>query len=737
MSREELLERSRQEVFKRVDTLLAAVRYASYERSAIPARSSQFFFDGESRRAVCTVLKDRFGHRVQEIIYQAECYRNHRFDLLGFTNLDYGAEIDWHCDQVHSKRAPRVPFYKIHYLDFDEVGDVKITWELNRHQHFVTLAKAYNLSGDERFCDELSRQWRSWHAENRYPVGVNWTSSLEVAIRTLSWIWTYFLLEGTPAMSEAIRSEWLRALAVNARHIERYDSTYFSANTHLLGEGVALFFVGTLFPELASARRWQERGWNIILRQAQCQVRSDGFYFEQSTYYHVYAVDCLLHSMILASINGVQVPVALEETISKMLEALYLLCRTRVPPMFGDDDGGRLWDPRRNRATNMSDPLATGAILLRRAEFKAVARDLTEEALWLLGDRAIALWDELEECEPAPGSMALRASGLYMMSGDNPSEQITIDAGPHGALNGGHAHADALSICLCRNYKDLLIDPGTFEYVNTKERNSFRATRVHNTLQVDGRDQADTDGPFGWKSLPSARADLWVCGRRFDLFAGRHEGYCRLNDPVLHRRWVFSMKSTFCLVRDVAEGERAVHRFDIHWHLGPELTLQPTEQLVFRADDGDGLAIIAPEEHQWTQEVCSTVWSPVYGKKERALLVRFAVANKAAAEFCVALVPLERTTQDVGVLSAMGKDPRGAVSGYRFHTQRESYSILFARSGEAWTFDSFASDAEFVCLKTSDYEKDALMFCNGSWLEIDGKRVVNCASPVTCCERTL
>src|SRR6202008_22536 len=103
-------------------------------------------------------------------------------------------QIDWHADRVHGVGAPRKLFYQIHYLDFDEVGDSRVTWELNRHQHFSTLAKAYWLTGDKKFADEVFRQWYHWHAENPYPVGINWASSLEVAFRSLSWLWTYFLL---------------------------------------------------------------------------------------------------------------------------------------------------------------------------------------------------------------------------------------------------------------------------------------------------------------------------------------------------------------------------------------------------------------------------------------------------------------------------------------------------------------------------------------------------------------
>ena len=96
---------------------------------------------------------------------------------------------------------------------------------------------------------ELIAQWRNWINANPYPLGINWGSSLEVAFRSLSWIWVDQLLSGT-ADHEALRSELLPALAFHGRYIERYLSTYFSPNTHLLGEAVALLFLGTLYPQI-------------------------------------------------------------------------------------------------------------------------------------------------------------------------------------------------------------------------------------------------------------------------------------------------------------------------------------------------------------------------------------------------------------------------------------------------------------------------------------------------------
>jgi len=237
MSRDELLDRGRQHVNARADSLRYRLGFEFPFKLRDPGSRSRprFFFASEDISGICNLLKHRLSRQAEDILERSERICQHRFDLLGYQNLDYGPSIDWHCDSVHDKRAPRKPFCQIRYLDFAEAGDVKITWELNRHQHFVTLAKAYRLTGDEKFAKELFQQWKHWQAENPYPVGINWVSSLEVAFRSLSWLWTYFLLGDCPVAPRNIRADWLRALATGGRHIERYLSTYFSPNTHLLG----------------------------------------------------------------------------------------------------------------------------------------------------------------------------------------------------------------------------------------------------------------------------------------------------------------------------------------------------------------------------------------------------------------------------------------------------------------------------------------------------------------------
>src|SRR5208282_6768920 len=110
-------------------------------------------------------------------------------------------------------------------------------------------AKAGLLSGDHKYARELTAQWRSWIKANPYPLGINWGSTLEVAFRSLSWIWVDHLLAGAEEY-EGLRAELAPALAFHGRYIERYLSTYFSPNTHLLGEAVALFSLGALYPQM-------------------------------------------------------------------------------------------------------------------------------------------------------------------------------------------------------------------------------------------------------------------------------------------------------------------------------------------------------------------------------------------------------------------------------------------------------------------------------------------------------
>jgi hypothetical protein len=737
MDRAELADRIRQELQKRVDAILfeLGIDPSRDELRRAEAGSRRFFFRSEDIPRWMDLLRERMPEQAETIAKHAEKICQHRFDLLGYKDLDYGREIDWHSDRVHGKRASRDLWFKIRCLDFASVGDAKVTWELNRHQHLVTLAKAYRLTKDDRFASELIDQWRHWQRENPYPRGINWASSLEVAFRSLSWLWVYFLLEGTPAMTPKFREQWLRAMALSGRHIELYLSTYFSPNTHLLGEAVALFFIGTLSPELNSSSRWKRRGWEIVLRESERQVRPDGFYFEQSTYYHVYALDFLLQARVLASLNDMPFPPEYNRRLEQMLDALAVLCQAGVPTRWGDDDGGRVFDPRRNRAEHLSDPLATGAVLFGRGDFKLLAGGLREETLWLLGEKGVAEFDRIEAKQPSMRSLALPETGLYVMSCNERKLQAVIDAGPQGALTAGHGHADALSLTLHAGERELLGDPGTYEYVSAgTERDQFRGTTAHNTLQLDGRDQSEPNGPFAWKSLTKAKAENWISGQTFDLFIGSHDGYSQPDKPTIHRRWVFFRKPKFWLVRDLMVGT-GKHRLDLRWHLTPELfSSVPAEGRFVFPEKRDGIALFSPAGGSWSKTVEQGTWSAAYGMKEPATVVRFTTVITLPAEFATLLAPIDASPEEVDAHARlMQVSPSARMSVYRFIDRREEHCFIFAQD-KGWTFHEWESDAEFLYCCSTNGKLKLLVFCNGTHVKFRGNRIASSSKRALRCE---
>lgn len=736
MERAEIADRIRQHATARVDWLrYKAGRHFAPQFTNTVSAQPHFFFSPQAVPALCSQLRQLFPDTAAQIIERAERICQHRFDLLGYEGLDYGSDIDWHADRVHGKRAPRKPWFNLKYLDFTEVGDSKVTWELNRHQHLVTLAKAFRLTSDPKFASELFAQWHHWHSQNPYPVGVNWASSLEVAFRSLSWLWVYFLMADSPANPSTFRQSWLRSLAVSGRHIETYLSTYFSPNTHLLGEAVALFFIGTLCPEIPSARRWQQRGWKVVQQEAGRQVRSDGLHFEQSTYYHVYALDFFLHSAILASLNQIEVPKEFDRTLEKMLDILAALTRGGVVPGFGDDDGGRLFDPSRNRLLCMTDPLATGAVLFGRGDFKLAAGGPREETLWLLGESGIDEFQRIPGEALPESSAAFRTSGLFLMAGENREWQLVIDAGPQGAHTAGHGHADALSLTLAASGRELLLDSGTFEYVGSDaERDRFRGTRAHNTLTIGGTDQAQPRGPFGWERLPRVKAEGWIAGKTFDLFVGSHDGYSRLPNPAVHRRFVFALKSGLIFVRDLALGF-GEYPLDLFWHLGQGLKERETDLFV---DDRAGLRFVTVDGDGWTRSVEEQFHAPAYGVKQAHATLHFSTKAQLPAEFVSLIATGSNNKARRGTLSrlAAASENKSSVVAYRYRTDSEEHLFIFGK-GQSWKMESWSTDAEVLYFaRCGDVPRLNLVCCNATYVDWEGKRILSAKTAVLRCELT-
>ena len=676
----------------------------------------RFFFDAGDAAIVAAEVRRRLPSACESVVESAQRIRGHHFDLLGYRGLSFGdPNIEWQRDPVHGIAAPVEPWYRVPYLDFSQVGDHKIIWELSRHQHLMVLARAWLYTGDRQFLDTLQNLWEDWRKTNPYPMGINWASTLEVAFRCLSWIWVDHMTVGATDFPESFRTSLREGIGECAVYTERYLSTYFAPNTHLLGEVLALFFVGVLYPGFERAQYWREYGWRMLLQELSRQVREDGFHFEQSVYYHVYALDMFLHARILAARNGLVIPESYDRTLRLMAEGLLAIGAAGQAPRFGDDDGGRLFDGRRNRAEHMLDPIAAAAIIYGRGDWKASAGEMCEETIWLLGVDGVRSFDQLAPLSHAPRSRAFTASGYYTMASAN--GMAVVDAGPHGWGRGGHGHADGLSLQLIAGGRAWLTDPGTGSYPREKpERDLFRGTAAHNTLEVDGGNQANPVHAFAWDSHPVTSVRRWYSSENISLFCGSHDGYARLSSPMTHQRWVIAWQDNVWMVVDRASGD-GVHGLDLRWHVAPECTVTAGDMPnVWRlAAKQETMEIMIPADEEW-RAVCECgSWSPAYGAVIPAPVLRFSREGPSPAD-CVTVLALN----PVGYVSLRSVRANGA-NVYLFIAGESRRLVVLAERPGVWHFETIESDAELLVIEYSGTTIHHALISGGSKASIGGE----------------
>jgi hypothetical protein len=568
-----------------------------------------------------------------------------RFDLLGLRNLTFGAPIDWHLEPTSGRRAPLTHWPAIDFLSAGVAGDKKVTWELNRHQFLMRLALAWRATGDPRFSRAVAEHVDAWIAANPPLLGINWASSLELAFRTMSWLWALSLLEDAPEIDDRFRARAIGSLLRHVRHIERYLSTYFSPNTHLTGEALALFLAGVCLPEAPHAARWRERGRRILLDQLPLHVRPDGTYFEQATWYHRYTVDFYLVFRIVADRAGTPVGEEVDGPLTALLDHLVWLQRPDGTfPCIGDDDGGRLLPVDGRSPADWRPALATAAALYGRGDYKLAAGDVGLETVLLLGNGAAQRFDALPAQAPTAVDRIFRNGGIAVSrSGWNAAADWgLLDCGPHGALSCGHSHSDALSFELAVGGRRVLVDPGTFTYTGSADwRDRFRSTAAHNTVTVDSQPQSEPGGPFRWVTRADATLDGWVSTQRWCLVQGRHRGYERFSDPVTHRRALLHLRDRCWLVWDAFDA-RGHHRYESRFHLaaGLEAIRRPTGEVQVADDRGTPLArfLTIGGGQQWRVE---DDWiSPAYGAREASKTLVLVFSASGPCERSVLILPM-------------------------------------------------------------------------------------------------
>jgi hypothetical protein len=587
--------------------------------------TARFVLDTATRSHYVAAVIDRDANAASDAASRADRMLDGRYDLLGYRGLRFNG--DWHYDAAHDRQAPIAFHSRVPFLD-PACGDHKVIWEINRHQHWLAYGRAHWLTNDERYRDAFVAELRSWLVANPPLIGINWSSMLELGLRSISWLWAlhFFARSAGPRDTEPWTVDLLLGIDRQLTHVEQNLSYYFSPNTHLLGEGLALYVAGRALPELAASERRTAIGRRVLVTEASRQIAADGGHCERSTHYHRYALDFYLLALATARITGDPLAAAFERTVDRLASAAQLLSDDHGrAPHIGDDDGGMLLPIAGRAPDDWRDSLATAGVLTGRPDLWTEA--VPEETRWMTLHPALAacrmgpLARRQHGDRPPVASAALPESGFYVSRAPG-AAHIVLDGGLHGFLNGGHAHADALSMTASLRGVPLLIDPGTACYTTDPAlRDRFRLTAFHNTLLLDDTAQSQPAGPFHWSRTADAVTHRWRAGGAFDYFDASHGGYT----PFTHRRRVFVLHTDLIVVVDEVDGA-GEHKASVHWHLGPDWSANTRSRAVTLTAGADRVALRVPtgriETFTGDRETGLGWHSPAYGRVEPTTTIR-------------------------------------------------------------------------------------------------------------------
>jgi len=657
--------------------------------------ATKFYRPSADRESVCQFVRAKFPEWIEKASTEADAIFRHNVDLLGYGRVELGTTINWSQDPITGTVWPRrfwADYDPVHELAY---GDSKTIHELNRHQHIPRLGKAFYLAGDERYATEAIAQIESWIEQNPEGTGINWQSSLEIAIRVSSWLWTIFFILPSKAFTEDFARRVTRSLLAQLRHVYRYPSEYGSPNTHLIGEAAVLFIAGSLFAGIEEAEKWRDFGADVLTREIGRQVLNDGVHRELSTYYHCYAVDFYLQALTLARRIAFEFSPEVSTNVEQMLEFVMHVTRPDGSiPLLGDDDGGRALALDQTDYRSYLDGICLGALVFVRPDFKRQAGAFREEAFWLFGREAWRDYEALGVAVPSGDSHSFPTAGYFVQrSGwDKNDSHLVFDCGGLGLPTGGHGHADTLSLVLYSGGRELLVDPGTAVYNAAPDwRSYFRSSRAHNTVVVDGQEQSEPAGTFQWKTRAPAR----VCAHShlgdLEYVEGEHDGYGRLSSPVSHKRRVLYCRPGYWIVVDELRGSGS-HNLDFQYHFAPGLVLDIPDvcsdhsgplEIIAHAQDG-GLLLSLDATSPLRADVICGRDAPVqgwvssrYGAKQPSQVLCATVECSLPLLAATIIAPLEMNGESLAIPAVRRATVAGSTLSYSIaHGQHLDFLIV-------------------------------------------------------------
>jgi hypothetical protein len=579
--------------------------------------------------------------------------------------------------------GPEVPLDfgpTLDYRDPARVGNARLAWELARATWSAAPAMAAYLGVDEEANAHFVVE--AFEAFDRAcpPLrGLQWSSGLELALRSLSWGWALALVAPLPAAEAIAEERWQKLFSSWAeamRFVDAHDSRHSSANNHRLGEAAGLAWAGYALSFLPEANGWRRRGLQRLEDSFLAQTSEDGITREHAFAYQQFVLDFVVTVEAVARRSGRAVPAAIVNRIQEVALALDALSPRRAEVWaVGDGDEGRALHLAEPWEERVKASLVAGFGLVGTPDEapvhpRAVWLGTDDEALAFETRGGTAERPEMAEAQLFFGSDREAEYLVERTTWSGREARLLFDAAPLGlAPLYAHGHADALMVLL-----DLdgprLVDPGTGAYHSDPElRNRLRATSAHNTVEIDARSQSRPGGLFQWFD-PAPIGPGRIRGIGDHEHAAFHLGYARGGERILHLRAVRCEEQGFIAVSDricgaEREANTQAHWVVARWHVGDGVpTMQPGLPGHARVRWPDGVELTVAGfvgEEPSLALGAPAVWAPRFLEPRPCGLLEVAVEAR---------LPLRMLTVIALGAAVVEHEERGGKTHWRVRTSR-------------------------------------------------------------------
>jgi len=521
-------------------------------------------------------FSELFPHQNNLLNARAESASQFKVNLLGSGWIDLGQEIDWHCDYKSGKRWPLGACGRLRYADPNTDADVKFPWELSRLQWLIPVAQRYLLHRNEQDAGFIKNILSHWMQKNPYAYSINWSCSMEVALRIVIFTWFFHVFKFASSWQDHdFRLRFLGLLYQHAEFVSKHIEYSDINGNHYTANACGLVFAGLFFLEKRRAKNWLHSGWKILNKEILKQVYPDGVNFEGSIAYHRLNTELFLLSALYAKCRGHAICEAYENRLIKMAKFVHAYSRyDGSSPLIGDADDGRVL------------PLGTQDINDHRYLCQWVGWHWQQDELlfdteldeiyWHCGATAIKPKNSI-----TPISQAFKNGGFYILR--HQQDHVFISCGNLGNRGrGGHSHNDALSLEIMLAGELIICDAGCYVYTaDFNERNLFRSTAYHNTPQINAEEINRFVHPRDlWSLHNDAKAELvrWESHADYAIFHGRHSAYCRFRPPVVIERSV-NLAFTHSRVK-ILDHFHGVGNYSVStpFHFAPQVEILNVEQ---------------------------------------------------------------------------------------------------------------------------------------------------------------